>query len=178
MINRLQPNDLPLIVAWKIGAINHQDSEREQDIVYENQFGQNLQLRAHYGTINAVPIINYCENNFNELLLTDNAEEKLNLLYDNRGEGCRFGRVYCHALEYFFTQGEWPIYDKYADVALDSIISDKPTNSRVEYRAINNWTEYIHFVDKVRQVFGTRSISRNIDRVLWVYGHFFDIITM
>jgi len=172
----LQINDLPLVIAWKIGAINHPASEYQQNIIYKNQFDQNFQLKTHFGLMNAGNIINYCQNNFEELLANDNAENVFNELYNNRGKGNRFGIVYCLALLYFFTQGKWPIYDKYAHIALDAILSNRQPGELIRYNQINDWQDYYEkYVKKIKNIFGAQNIPRNLDRSLWVYGHFFKV---
>ncbi|MFH1287225.1 MAG: hypothetical protein ABII25_00815 [bacterium] len=171
----LQSNDLPLIIAWKIGAINHQISEYQQTINYKNNFDQNFQLQGRYGLINAGETVHYCQNNFEELILNNNTEKIFDLLYRNRGANNKFGLVYCLALLYFFTQGKWPIYDKYAHIALDAILLNRQPGELICYTQINSWRDYCEkYVDKIKNIFGVQNIPRNIDRSLWVYGHFYE----
>lgn len=173
--NGLQPNDLPLIIAWKIGAIDHKASEFQKIIFYKNNFDQEFQTKGQFRQINANDIINYCKNNFDYLInLNDDVERLFNNLYQNRGLNNGFGIVYCMSLLYFFTQGNWPIYDKYAQIALDAIFLNKRPGEIVRYRQINSWRDYCEkYVNKMVDVFDNQNIPREIDRSLWVYGHFF-----
>lgn len=172
----LSQGDIPLIIAWKIGAIDHRASEDQQAIVYRNNFNTEFiyQIPARR-LINAKNIINYCQENFDNLINNVNVEESFNNLLQSRGEG--IGQVYCLSLIYFFTQGKWPIYDRYAHIALDAILLNKQPDELIQYRQINSWQNYCEkYVNNVKAVFGSQNISRDIDRSLWVYGHFYKSI--
>ena len=171
----LSINDLPLIVAWKIGAIDHQASENQRVIVFKNHFNQDFRFQAQYGTIRAAEIITYCQQNFNNLTeINTDAEQLFSNFYENRGGNNRFGLVSCLSLLYFFTQGMWPIYDRYAHIALNAISLNIPPGKCVPCEPINQFNDYREwYVNKLIDIFGNQNILRKIDRSLWVYGHFF-----
>lgn len=173
--NGLNSTNIPLIIAWKIGAIDHHDSEQQKAIIYKNNFYQTSELKTRFGPIKTTDIIRYCRENFDDLINTiKDAERLFDLLYKNRGQNNRFGPVYCISLVYFFTQGAWPIYDRYAHTAIEAIFSGKLIGDTIPYRQINNWDDYQkYYVNKMEDLFDTKNIPREIDRSLWVYGHFF-----
>lgn len=173
--NGLNSTNVPLIIAWKIGAINHSDSEQQKTIIYKNNFYQTSELKTLFGPIKTADIIKYCVDNFDDLIdANKDAERLFDLLYKNRGQNSRFGHVYCISLLYFFTQGVWPIYDRYAHTAIEAIFSGKLIGDIIPYRQINSWSDYQkYYVNKMIDLFGTKNIPRKIDRSLWVYGHFF-----
>ena len=87
MKNGLQSDDLTLVIAWKIGAIDHIASEHQQSVIYKTNFNQTFEFIGQFGrTIRAGDIINYCRTNFNILTNSDNAEPLYNNLYHNRGQ--------------------------------------------------------------------------------------------
>lgn len=173
--NGLKSIDIPLVNAWKIGAIDHKASELQRDIIYKNNFDKNFEFPDQYGhKIRAGYIINYCQHNFDYLIkISDEAEHLYNVLFQNRGLKSWFGEVKCFSLLYFFTRGTWPIYDKFAHVALNAISSNKLPGDVVPYKQVTTWSGYQRYADKIDNLFGSKNIPREIDRSLWVYGHFF-----
>jgi hypothetical protein len=167
--------DLTLIVAWKIGAIDHNSSVLLGGVIYKNEFNLKLKFSGQYGVIYANDIINYCLDNFDKLIeLCNDPQQLYDDLYKNRGQGNGIGATYCISLLYFFTQGKWPIYDKFAHTAINAIINDVHPSEVVNYRAINDFPDYCNnYVEKIKDIFGEQKIPRKIDRALWVYGHFF-----
>lgn len=181
----LRQDELTLIVAWKIGAIDHKASEFQKDIVYKKKFDETFEFPDPYKRtmkIKAKKIIDYCKENFDHLIkLGDEAknsevkaEELFNILKHNVGEKNRFGFVKLLALLYFFTQRNWPIYDQFAHKAVNAIMSDTKPHEPTNYVPFNDFSEYREkYVKKIKNIFEKQNIERNIDRALWVYGHFF-----
>lgn len=121
----------------------------------------------------------------------------LRLLLDARG----IGPVYAITILYFGTKGQYPIYDKYAHVALKKI-ADTRTGSKEEFNSLisdSEWkdefdteslknaeeiferycTYYVNRLNEIffdgKQLFGRESITdRSYDQALWVYGHLFN----
>lgn len=181
--NGLEANDIPFVIAWKIGAIDHKMSELGQKIVFLKNFDETLEFPDRYGIIRAKKIIDYCKTNFDYLSkLGDEAknsefkaEELFNNLKHNVGEKKRFGIVKLLALLYFFTQRHWPIYDQFVHKAVNAIISDTKPDEHINYTSFNDFGEYRKkYVEKNKEIFGRQDIGRDIDRALWVYGHFFN----
>lgn len=97
-----------------------------------------------------------------------------------------YGAVYALTLLYFTSHGAYPIYDKYAHIALIMILSGRKFNtiitesdrkrefdfdSRDGKRVFKYYKAYI---SKLNEVFGAEwKRDRNIDRALWSYGHLF-----
>lgn len=182
--NGLEANDIPFVIAWKIGAIDHKVSEFEQKIIFKKDFNKTFEFPDPYrGIIKAKKIIDYCQANFvNIIKLGDEAknsetkaEELFNNLKHNVGENNRFGFVKLLALLYFFTQRYWPIYDQFAHKAVNAIISDTKPDEHINYTSFNDFGKYNKkYVKKIKEIFGRQDIERGTDRSLWVYGHFFN----
>ncbi|MFA6551309.1 MAG: hypothetical protein WCV41_02145 [Patescibacteria group bacterium] len=171
----LQIKDFPLIIAWKIGAINHSASEYQRAIIFKNNFSLSFLFKTHFYQINSKDIINYCQENFDNLINNNentDIEKLLKSLLKKSGQG--IGIVCCISLIFFLTRGRWPIYDKYANIALDAILSNKKPGESVRYRQINSWRDYYEiYIKNITEIFGIQNIPRDIDRSLWVYGHFY-----
>lgn len=170
--NDLRKQDLEFVFAWKIGAIDHLKSETEKKIIYKNDFDITKIFAGPYRSIHAGELLDYCRAHFVELNKLQNNPEKLyQALFNNRGMGNHIGIVYCLSFVYFFTQGKYPIYDKFAHIAADAIYSEN-LPSKKSYRLISSWEQYEkEFVEKINNIFGGTKIKRKIDRALWVYGH-------
>jgi hypothetical protein len=184
--NGLEANDIPFVIAWKIGAIDHKASEFEQKVIFKKDFDKTFEFPDPYkgsGVIKTKKIIDYCKENFDYLKgLGDEAknsfvkaEELFNNLKHNVGENNRFGFVKLLALLYFFTQRHWPIYDQFAHKAVSAIISNTKPHGHTDYMPLNDFDEYHKkYVEKIKEIFGRQDIERSTDRSLWVYGHFFN----
>lgn len=173
--NGLTPSDVIFVIAWSIGAINRIESSPNQ-IVYCDNFDKTLKFRTQYGIINAESIVNFCITNCNKLS-ADALDGKwlFEQLYNNRGYKSNFDVVHCLSLVYFFSRGYWPIYNRFAHIAVTAISDNiKPGNS-VLCRELNSWDDYYQeYAERVKHIFGIRNISRRIHRALWVYGHFYN----
>ncbi len=170
--NGLTTNDLVFVIAWKIGAIDHQASNNQ--IVYRNNFNNTLIFNTRFYTINVNKLVNYITNNFDMLVqAADNPHDLLNLLLNNRGRNSFFGLIYCLTLIYFFTRGDCPIYDKYAHISCIAYQENIQPGNKINYRQINDWVGYNKYIMNIKKIFSTQKIPRSIDRSLWVYGHYF-----
>lgn len=100
------------------------------------------------------------------------------------------GFVYAVTLLHFASKGKYPIYDKFAHVALKQI-SEKSDFKRIikdselekeihKDNAKKRFYEYQkHFIDRINDIFDTQygekeSCDRRVDRALWAYGHLFN----
>ena len=101
--------------------------------------------------------------------------------------------MYAITLLYFQSQSEYPIYDKYAHIALlqlenpkhfcceESLITDKALNEKFHSGSVNAetiWKEYLtNYVGTLKSLFDFETVyrkSRRLDRALWAYGHLFN----
>lgn len=87
------------------------------------------------------------------------------------------GTVYTITLIYFLSKGKFPIYDKFAHIAAKAIyLNANPKDiyyaeapGKTEWQKVRNmYNEYCWLLE---QIFGTKSINRQTDQALWVYGH-------
>lgn len=100
----------------------------------------------------------------------------------------RIGPVYAITLLYFLSKGDYPIYDRFAHIAIKAICEEKTFESlvtdkelRKEFNPDIRNAEKVfecykmHYMDRLYNVFDRRAYkeSRNIDRALWAYGHLF-----
>lgn len=174
----LQQDELTLIVAWKIGAIDHKVSELKGEIIFLKNFDETFEFPDQYGRIiKAKEIIEYCQKKFSDITKKiSNAELLYDDLEEHRGQKSYFGMVKLLALLYFFTQRHWPIYDQFAHRAVEAITADIKHDEPVGcYNQIGGFKEYREkYVEKIKNIFRKQDIGRNVDRALWVYGHFFN----
>lgn len=177
--NGLSASDLPLIIAWKIGAINHKESTNR--IVYLQNFDNTLEYNTRYSLLNVCQMVENIKGMFSYLkVLAQSDPHKLyEVLFQNRSPN--FGTTYIFTLLFFFTKGLCPIYDKYADIALMASKNDIAPFNILLYKSINSsnvnsaWKRYTVYCQALLEIFGKEKYKdRNIDRALWVYGHYFN----
>lgn len=187
--DRLNPRDIILVIAWKLGMIDHYNSEVCNRIIYKNDFSNNM-IYNRYSEVMLSPIVNYIKDNFKELNdLADNEPYSLfKKLCENKVNG--FGSTYIINLVFFFTRGKMPIYDKYVNLALsafeNNLMPDVGNVIKVkEIPGLNNmpedidkaWNYYQEYVGDLKRVSNSDFVTRNTDRALWVYGHGFETDT-
>lgn len=178
--------DVMHILAWKIGKINHKDTDKKQKFEYHKdwQFAEQLNVKRYGKHFDVKEFINYITSNidFLEKTAKNDPQEVLNLLNKNSPAG--IGTVYLITLLYFISKGTYPIYDRFAMKAIDAILNEVTPGNPINYKELpgknnkqfgkimdDNMREYIC---KLEKVFGTEyQIDRDIDRALWVYGHLF-----
>lgn len=163
----LSGKDIIDILRWKIGATTYN---------YQEQTVQN-----QWTTICASNLIKKIEGK-KELSCTP--PEMIKDLITFRG----IGPVYAITILYFVTKGQYPIYDKFAHIALKvidesfeygSVITDqelrKEFNSGVNDidKLYSCYSKY--YINRLTSIFGGEYITnRDIDRALWAYGHLFN----
>ena len=101
-------------------------------------------------------------------------------------------QVYCITLLYFISKGKYPIFDQFADKALDVISNNKeefpntdhkmyeplpselPTKGEKPREFKERYHEYCEKIEKLKnqlpEVYRNPR-NRGLDRALWVYGH-------
>lgn len=179
--------DIVHILAWKIGKINHRESEKEKRIVYTKDWldSEATMAPSRYGKhLDLKKIAEYISGNIGSLEETAKNEPQnvLNELKSLEING--LGTVYLITLLYFISRGVWPIYDRFAKVALDAIDGNLELGSVVEYKELPDKSsskfgtvcedELVPYRDKIYRIFGDDLTCRDYDRALWVYGHGFE----
>lgn len=192
--------DVLNILAWKTGNIDHSKSKKDEEIRYkagwfadEEKGEYGLKLRAYSlsgdaysGFAKKVCNIRkqYSENSQNDDSLW---QELIRAAQPING----LGPVYLITLLFFITRGRYPIYDRFAMAALlsllanekgynipydDSIIRIASLPEKTESTDLYKLKMYDNYIGLLYHFFGESWINnRDIDRALWVYGHFFNV---
>ncbi|MGA9040362.1 MAG: hypothetical protein WB421_07495 [Terriglobales bacterium] len=183
----LSLQDLVLAMAWKIGLIDHGRSEFTKKIEYQQNWPTTLTARLQYGTLNFSSSIPYLATNMAAINAQLNRDPQylFNMVRRQLPQVKGFGYVYILTLQFFITHGKFPIYDKFAHVAalaIDQGLSPaSPPKSYVKY-GLTKWSDYDNYMNllaRIRNAYQQQAgspmfISRDLDRALWVYGHFFE----
>ena len=179
--------DVAKILAWKIGKIKHAESERAKDFCYASDWAgaEELSVMRYGRPFDLKDIASYIVDNIAMLqeLSEDNPQEVLNRL---RSCGVRgIGTVYMITLLYFISKGRYPIYDRFAMMALSAIASGIEPGGSVEYKELPSKDSKARFesvyvdcmvpyIKLLTELFGENAVQdRDVDRALWVYGHCF-----
>lgn len=177
--NALSEQDIRKILEWKTGGTYNEETS---EIPRRGHTSINSASLQELYDILKGPKIQLKTDEDNKKMLTK-------LLKVNN-----IGPVYAITLMYFLTNGQLPIYDKYAHIALkiifenndfyDDLINDKDLNKEFHKdRTLNDknienlYKEYKeNYIDRLNAIFGEDSYSkdRRIDQALWVYGHLFN----
>lgn len=185
-------NDVINILAWKIGKIKHKDTDENGKITFSKDWEDPYHFNIYrYGKKweEIKEFVEYIVKHIDRLYLTskDSPQEVLNELGKKAKNG--IGPVYLITLLYFISKGQYPIYDRFAYIALQEIKNGaEPFTTKIEPQTLPNKTskkfksvyeDYIEpYMQDISLVFGSdynSSIEEytNIDRALWVYGHAF-----
>ncbi len=171
ILNQTQPlnyENLKFIFGWKLGQINHRDSEQKQQVSYKLDWSQHLIAHMQFDTPDFSAAISWLTDQMPHIqTLTPEAT------FDLYRELDKIGPIYILTLLFFLSHGQWPIYDKYAAIAVEAITLGQAPESNVRLTQLSSWRQYKVFVNKVCWLFGCQNISREQDRALWAYGHFF-----
>ncbi|MDE6566402.1 MAG: hypothetical protein K2K70_01565 [Lachnospiraceae bacterium] len=192
--------DIINILAWKIGKIKHLESQTNGEYVYYSDWAETIetnpnQVKYRGKEMHLKPFLENIEKDKERLekFVTgsneDDPQEVLNQLNSYLGNTVGIGTVYLVTLLYFISKGRYPIYDRFAQMAVTAIKNDNKPNSeknKVSYKELpdrmnqgkfkkiveNNLRSYWTDID---DIFGIDKYqeNRNIDRALWVYGHLF-----
>lgn len=170
--------DVAFILAWKIGGINHIESEAKKKIVFKEDWQNNGFVKERYFKCERAAFNSFCQEvaRINSNIETETIiNEIIQAANDN---GVKLGAVYILTLLYFITRKESPIFDRFAYIAAKSIcIGAAPQRTWYEYPSRKTPEAILRVINEYKwfltQVFGYSNISRSIDRALWVYGHMF-----
>lgn len=99
------------------------------------------------------------------------------------------GPVYLITLMYFISRGKYPIYDRFAMIALCAIHEGVKPGGKIDYKGLSSVKKllinddpdfgYQRYIDLLNETFSKDELfpdgvpCRNVDRALWVYGHYF-----
>lgn len=176
--------DIVHILAWKIGKVKHPKSDSK--FVYAKDWKDAEKYKAtRYGkTFEIENMAGYVADNIT--MLKEKAEQDpQSVLFDLKNVGVAgLGSVYLITLLYFISGGKYPIYDRFAAMAVDAIRDEKLPGEEVRYHYLPDKNSksfdtimqdhMIPYIQKLNEIFGNSyQDNRNIDRALWVYGHLF-----
>lgn len=169
------------IVAWKFGKL-----EKQNKINYTYKDGTKF-LSDNYGNKisvdelnNYIKWINTNVNVINNEIEAGDLEGAFEMLAREEKPVYvpkKFGTVYIITLMSFISKGKIPIYDRFAHTAVKAIFANKfpyeiyvgeaPSKKKPK-KAINMLNEYRWLIQKT---FHVDTVSPELDRALWVYGH-------
>lgn len=181
-----EPLDVVRILAWKLGKIKHSESENGFFYAKDWENAERFKVYRYNRPLDIRAISEYIANNITRLEETAMTapQQVLCELRDLNIAG--LGTVYLITLLYFISRGKYPIYDRFAWMAIQAICGDKKPgeavaaielpwkNSRAFERVFD--TYMVPFMEQLESVFGTAyQECRDVDRALWVYGHAFQV---
>lgn len=185
-------NDVVNILAWKIGKIKHRETDENRKITFSKdwEYPYQFSIRRYGKEWKGIDeFVKYIVDNIADLQSLSKIcpQGVLNKLQEQAPTG--IGTVYLITLLYFISQGNYPIYDRFAYIALQGIKSGaEPFATKMEQITLPGknskkfksvYEDYIEpYMQDISLVFGSDYNSsieeyRNIDRALWVYGHAF-----
>ncbi len=178
--------DIVHILAWKIGKIKHKESDKNNKFEYCKDWAnaEKFQIKLYGENFDVRGLINYIIDKKDSLIIESekNPQSVIEKLKNNSPDG--IGTVYLITLLYFISKGTYPIYDRFAMMAVNAIIGDIKPGQTVKYEQLpgknsKNFPNVIkkyeeNYVVKLKNIFGDEyKNTRDIDRALWVYGHLF-----
>lgn len=180
--------DVAHILAWKLGKVKHADSEKAGAFRYASDWAdaENLKAKRYGRDFDLKRIASYVVKHKASLeeLAHDNPQEVLECLRDAGTDG--LGTVYMVTLLHFISRGEYPIYDRFAAMALYAIENGIRPGGKVEYEELPDKgsrrfdsvvrSSLVPYRERLEAIFGEGCCrKRNVDRALWVYGHWFQV---
>ena len=176
-------NDVNLILAWKIGGIDHSESESKRTVVFNDGWKNGSEInvapffscdRVVFNTL-CYDIVSIAEN-YDTSLRDNKTRSALKDIIEKTKEVNGFGPAYVLTILYFVTRGQSPIFDRCAYTAVKSIFYEMhPTDIWYENPSCKGfngiWRVKSEYEWLLERVFGQHDIGRDIDRALWVYGH-------
>ena len=180
--------DVIKILAWKIGKIKH--SESQSKIMYAKDWEgaeKSFTVSRFRRPMELGGFAEYITENYDELhnLSADRPQQVLDKLKDKAPDG--IGTVYLLTLLYFISEQKYPIYDRFACIAINAIrngsnpvlsqnekidvisMPDKKGNFKDVYEIYKK-----NYLTALQDIFKEKYNKRDVDRALWVYGHRFN----
>ncbi len=180
----LSKDDLVLLMAWKLGLVDHGSSEEHKKIIFKQDFGAKLISTGQFRPLDFSKSIPYLATNMAEIVknLTLNPQYLVNKVRGPHPELEGFGITYILTVQFFVTHGKYPIYDKFAHIGAIAICQDLKPGAPIEWASVQDWNDYLRYVELLNAISAACSqsgssspmtVPRPVDRALWVYGHFF-----
>ncbi len=189
-------SDVIKILAWKLGKIRQEESVKDnfeyykdwsEDQLHGKSYGHELELADAAGTIRG----EFTCLREQSLVSFEEAQKvfgRLKEIFDTK-DTKGIGTTYLLTLLYFVSGGKYPIYDRFAAMAVKAITGDCKPGSEVSIDSLPDksktkdivmsedsfYRQYINALNKVFENYEDGDIARkrNIDQALWVYGHAF-----
>lgn len=169
--DELSVEDIADILQWKIGAVK---------CCYKHNIVTLSRSRAKDPTIDVNRLIEIIKG-------SKELNDPFRDLFGNLIKVNNIGPVYAITLLFFLSNGNYPIYDRFAHIAVKMIYEGNGFNTLIEDSALKeefdpnwknkavifaNYENYYH--KRLDEIFsGAYKNDRNIDKALWVYGHLF-----
>lgn len=192
--NEFDKKDIFLIMAWKMGKIKAGKEQIEYFGNWDEEHIRVYKTNKAREEKNAKQIL-YETIDFENIAKTinkkkDTCDWKLNNWLDTFCNIKGMGPVYTITLRYFASHGKYPIYDRFADMALRAICGEykdrKITDQKLEipFELMPNYSKknqekiesrYHNYCKRIEKIFGLEKYreNRSIDQALWSYGHLF-----
>lgn len=197
---QLSAEDVMLILRWKMGRIDAKASQAKNKLnLPEKDVSDSFITYTGRGRkVDATDFCNKISILSREKKCPRNAEEIWSAFIPDKESSSKInvpenmGTVYLLTVLYFLTNAEYPIYDRFAKMALDAIKSngkikpgdvvpykEMPTKTDGGFKNLlcksdSKYRVYINELETVfREKYTTNKQNRDIDRALWVYGHLF-----
>lgn len=181
----LSKDDLVLLMAWKMGLIDHGSSEVLKKIIYSQNFDLSLVSRGQYGERDFSRSIPYLANNMQQVVekVARNPQHLVDWVRGPHPELGGFGITYILTVQFFISHGKDPIYDRFAHMAAIAIHENLKPGATIKWAPVQSWEEYQRYVNLLKPISaacfqaGASSqvtVPRPLDRAAWVYGHFFE----
>ena len=179
-------SDFYWMMAWKMGKIKKDGnlfsgwSDRENPVMYRNskkQYVLNLSELHDLIMENKDELKRHSDNG-NPVKFIDRI---LQICRDENIKG--IGPVYAIAILFFFSNGKYPIYDRFARIGVECIIGNRPHIPRAgeskklpEFDYKVDYPRYLKLIEKAQIKYYTKENknyleNRMVDQALWVYGH-------
>jgi|SRR5579885_621241 hypothetical protein len=180
----LSKQDLILLMAWKIGLIDHGSSEKQRKIIYKQNFDVTLISRGRFGTLDFSDSVPYLADKMPEIMqgLAEDPKYLLDRVRSPHPELHSFGITYILTVQFFITHGRDPIYDKFAHMGAMAINQDIKPGDSIRWVPVQNWSTYQQYVTLLKSITACcaqssvglpMAVPRPVDRALWAFGHFF-----
>ena len=181
-----KPENVVQILAWKLGKIKHLESEDHFVYAQDWKNAEQFEVYRYNQEFDIKTVAEYVVGNITRLEKEADTDPQKVIceLRDLQIKG--LGTVYLITLLYFISRGKYPIYDRFAMMAVQAIcenkmpgdcvaISELPEKNSHTFQTV--FEDYmIPFIKKLEDIFGAAyQESRDIDRALWVYGHAFHV---
>lgn len=180
--------DVIAVLAWKTGKLSHTSkmiSAKSPFHYHKNWFNEDDFSVRFYGKT-AVCLTGFADKvlNLQGSFYDQSSQTILQNLCSSAPDG--IGTVYLITFLFFLSHGEYPIYDRFADIALQAILENKQPSGNIQYSALPTKKDkdfdsicsekgrYGKYIRDLITVFGENyKNNRKIDQALWVYGHQF-----